>query len=115
MSADVDAYLFLTEAISGLRQDIRELRTDMGTMRTDVASVRETVALVKGHLEGEEIGLKKATDTSDRDAERADRVAKRVTDRADRVADRVWRGRSLVVEVATAAAVMLSAYAAFLH
>jgi len=111
MSADVDAYLFLTEAISGLRQDIRELRVDMGTMRTDVADVRETVALVKGHLEGEE----RAIVTADRDAERADRVAKRVTDRADTVADRVWRGRSLVVEIAACAAMMLSAYAAFLH
>lgn len=104
MSADVDAYLFLTESISGLRQDIRELRVDMGTTRTDVASVREAVALVKGHLEGEEMG-----------ADRADRVAKRSTDRADRVTDSRWRGRSLFVEIATAGAVMLSAYAAFLH
>lgn len=97
MSAEVDAYLFLTEAISGLRQDIRELRVDMGTARTDIASVRETVALVKGHLEGEQSSAQKAAD------------------RTDRVTDRAWRGRSLVVEVATAAAVMLSAYAAFLH
>jgi hypothetical protein len=98
-----------------MRADIREIRTEQADTRKDVASIMVAVARIEGHLEGEVTGAKRVTDAADRDAERADRVAKRVTDRADKVADRTWRARSFVVEVAATLAVMLSAYAAFLH
>jgi hypothetical protein len=109
------AALGLTDAVGQMRKDIREIRMEQAGVRKDITSISVSLARIEGHLEGEKFGIKTATNAADRDAERADRVAKRVTDRADVVSDRVWRGRSFLVEIAACAAMALSAYAAFLH
>lgn len=91
--ANGDPMYHLSRAIDRLADEMRDMRTEMGTLRGDLAETRETVATMQGQRDGEA----------------------KVEVKVNQTNEGRHRTRELVMNAVSTLAIVLGAYAAFIH